>query len=130
MNKDSKLFIVKNIENIAASSEEERLEFEPIEGLQGWYLQTYTAEEAGLDWVVLSCEANADVNPLHSGGDVNWLGWVADGPIEMILGGADEVQTSSRIVQPGDYLTFAPDTFHGWVPGSNPARLVFVKLKG
>lgn len=126
----SKLYNIANIQGTAKLAEGEAPELGPIEGLKGWSLSAYTAEDAGLDFIVLACEANADTNPLHSGGDVYWLGYVAEGKAELLLGNESGKQDSSKMVSCGDYVMFEPDTYHGWVPQGEPTKLLFIKLKG
>ena len=113
----------------AVAAVSEGPELSPMEDLEGWSLSAYTAEEVGVDKIVLSCEANAAINPLHSGGDCFWLGYIEDGPIELILGDKEGRQSSSKILNQGDYMIFEPETWHGWIPGDKSAKLVFIKLK-
>ncbi|MDC7231861.1 MAG: hypothetical protein PQJ58_01420 [Spirochaetales bacterium] len=119
---------ITNKDGAAVYEEATDVMMEAIEDLAGWKLSAAPFEEVGIDRILLSCEGDAAVNPLHSGGDVHWLGYLEEGPLELILGDAEGNQTSSRIIQPGEYMTFAPDTYHGWVPQGVPAKLIFLKI--
>ncbi len=123
------LLDITNCDDMAQAADMEAPALEPIEGLEGWYLSSYTASRAGVDCIILACDGGAVENPLHSGGDVNWLGYVAEGSLELILGNSKGEIDSRRKVSRGDYLLFAPETYHGWIPGEKAAKLMFIKLK-
>ena len=69
-------------------------------GQQGWSIQTYSA--AGIDYVQLCAEENADVFPLHK--DTNeWFGYVVEGSGELHIGDADNV-TETIAYNAGDII--------------------------
>ena len=119
---------ITNKDGAAVAAEGKEALMESIEGLNGWKLSSVSFKDVGIDRILISSEADAAVNPLHSGGDAHWLGYLEEGPLELTLGDADGNQTSSRIVQPGEYMTFGPDTYHGWIPQGVPAKLIFLKI--
>ncbi|WP_461205295.1 hypothetical protein [Clostridium sp. DL1XJH146] len=123
------LFNVCNVEGSATATEGIVPDFEEVEGAKGWSIATFSSKEIGIDHLILRCKENGEKFNLHSGGNDFWLGYVQEGSAELILGDDSGKQTSSKMVTKGDYVTFAPDTYHGWIPDEKGTKISFIKLK-
>ena len=89
------LVTISNKEGTATAAVEEGPAPAPLE-LPGLTLSTHKGQGVGVECLVLTCEANAAVEPLHSGGDVHWLGYVAEGSVELGVFGDDAKGFSAK----------------------------------
>lgn len=123
------LITVDNAAGIATGTTAAAPSFGAVEGQDGWSVSLISDEGVGVDFYVFAYEANAEVFPIHTGGPDQWIAYVESGSGELLLGGSDGVQKSSVAFKKGDYILFRPDTFHGWKPGKEDTKILFIKVK-
>ena len=93
----------------------------------GW--EGLGVEASGVFLFMFRIEAGAVDFPLHDSPDA-WLGYVVSGSGTLHAGSADGKLMDSVAYQAGDFITFEPNTQHGWSNGGEPSKIMFVKVAG
>ena len=98
-------------------------EFEALD-IEGW--QGAALEDVGLFTFMFNIEANAATYPIHSD-HAQWIAYVISGNGVLYSGKEDGTQTGQVEYQAGDYITFMPNTPHGWKNGDANSKILLVK---
>lgn len=99
-------------------------EFSDVDFPPGW--QGLTLEDSGVFMFMFNISPRADEFPIHVSED-EWLAYVVSGSGTLYAGTADMQKTDDMAYEAGDFITFAADTPHGWLNGSEKSRILFVK---
>ena len=99
-------------------------EFTSHENMPGW--KARAMEDAGIFMFQFEIEPGAVEYPIHTS-DEAWLAYVASGQGTLYAGDAGENRTEGVQYQEGDFITFKPNTPHGWLNGNEESILVIVK---
>lgn len=117
-------FLMKNQSGNAAFEKLDAPEFAAAD-YDGW--ESLAVEASGIFFFMFKIDADAVDYPLHASPDA-WLGYVVEGAGYLTAGNQDGSQELDRATyQAGDFITFEPNTQHGWSNGNTPAKILFVK---
>lgn len=121
----SQHFIVSlNSDGSSAVDSKAGPEFSGAEFPPGW--QGAGVEGAGLFLFQFDISPGAVEFPVHAD-PAEWLAYVISGSGTLFVGTADGDKTDGTVYQAGDFITFRPDTPHGWKSDGVASRILFVK---
>lgn len=109
--------------NASTLSKSTAPEFEVLD-IEGW--RGAALEDSGLFTYMFNIEAGAPVYPIHSD-DAQWVAYVISGKGILYSGDRDGNETGQMEYQAGDYITFMPNTPHGWKNGNSKSQILLVK---
>lgn len=101
-------------------------EFEVLD-IEGW--RGAALEDVGLFTFMFNIEADAPVYPIHSD-EAQWIAYVISGNGILYSGDHDGNQKGHIEYQAGDFITFMPNTPHGWKNGNANSKILLVKQAG
>lgn len=97
--------------------------FEALD-FKGW--QGRAIEDSGVFMFMFDIAPDAEEFPIHVD-EAEWLAVVLSGSGTLYAGTAELQKTDGIKYRAGDYITFEPNTPHGWKNGGDPSRILFVK---
>lgn len=92
--------------------------------VEGWY--GASLEDAGLFAFMFRIDANAPTYPIHSD-PASWIGYIISGGGKLYCGDIDGNQSEFADYSAGDFITFMPDTPHGWQNGDIESEILLIK---
>ncbi|MBY6188933.1 cupin domain-containing protein [Microbulbifer agarilyticus] len=98
--------------------------FTSHENMSGW--KARAVEDAGIFMFQFAIEPNAVEYPVHTS-DEAWLAYVVSGHGTLYAGDANGNRTQGVDYRAGDFITFKPNTPHGWKNGDEKSQIAFVK---
>lgn len=120
----SKHFIMFEHQGASAIENSDAPEFTSHENMPGW--KSRAVEDSGIFMFQFEIEPGAAEYPIHTS-DEAWLAYVASGHGTLYSGDEGENRTEGVQYQAGDFITFKPNTPHGWLNGNEKSILVIVK---
>lgn len=98
-------------------------DFEALE-IDGWY--GAALEDVGLFSFMFKIDADAPTYPIHSD-PASWIGYVISGGGKLYCGDLQGEQTTDVEYSEGDFITFLPDTPHGWKNDDVESKILLIK---
>ncbi|WP_078086133.1 cupin domain-containing protein [Microbulbifer mangrovi] len=123
----SKHLIIFEHEGASTIETVEAPDFTSHENMPGW--KARSVDDAGIFMFQFSIEPGAVEYPIHTS-DEAWLAYVASGYGTLFAGDTEENRTEGADYQAGDFITFKPNTPHGWLNGDSPSVIVLTKRSG
>ncbi|MCQ3830399.1 cupin domain-containing protein [Microbulbifer elongatus] len=120
----SKHFIMFEHQGASGIETTDAPEFTSHENMPGW--KARAVEDAGIFMFQFEIEPGAVEYPIHTS-DEAWLAFVASGHGTLYAGDAEENRTEGVRYQAGDFITFKPNTPHGWLNGNEKSLILIVK---
>jgi quercetin dioxygenase-like cupin family protein len=118
------IIVSLNADGSSVADREAGPEFLSADFPPGW--QGAGVEGAGLFLFQFDIAPAAVEFPLHAD-PAEWLAYVISGSGTLFVGTADMEKTEGTAYSAGDFITFRPDTPHGWKSDGAASRILFVK---
>ncbi|QKX17569.1 cupin domain-containing protein [Microbulbifer sp. YPW1] len=100
-------------------------DFTSHENMSGW--KARAVEDAGIFMFQFEIDPGAVEYPIHTS-DEAWLAYVVSGHGTLYAGDAGENRTEGITYGAGDFITFKPNTPHGWVNGDDKSLILLAKV--
>ncbi|HEY8567946.1 cupin domain-containing protein [Microbulbifer sp.] len=120
----SKHYIMFEHQGASAIEATEAPDFTSHENMPGW--KARAVEDAGTFMFQFEIEPYAVEYPIHTS-DEAWLAYVVSGHGILYAGDAEEKRTEGVNYSAGDFITFRPNTPHGWMNGNDKSVILFTK---
>lgn len=121
----SKHYLMTDASGVSALAETDVPQFSSAD-VAGW--EGLSVEAAGVFFFMFRIAPGAEEFPMHAAPDA-YLGYVAKGSGQLHVGTeADKME--SVTFNEGDFITFEPDTMHGWTNGPEESKILFVRQLG